>query len=84
MELFEQMQAMGEKPDTVIMLSLLSACADCGDLDADRRFHRCVPEDAAGNVKPNEITFVAVHVACSHGGMVDKGCECDVVTCKYK
>jgi len=26
MELFEQMQAMGEKPDTVTMLSLLSVC----------------------------------------------------------
>ncbi|KAF8717590.1 hypothetical protein HU200_025757 [Digitaria exilis] len=27
-ELFEQMQCMGEKPDTVTVLSLLSACAD--------------------------------------------------------
>jgi pentatricopeptide repeat protein len=26
-----------------------------------------------GNVRPDEITFVAVLVACSHGGMVDKG-----------
>ena len=26
-----------------------------------------------GNVKPDEITFVAVLVACSHGGMVDRG-----------
>ncbi|KAJ1298615.1 hypothetical protein BS78_01G467500 [Paspalum vaginatum] len=26
-----------------------------------------------GNVKPDEITFVAVLAACSHGGMVDKG-----------
>jgi pentatricopeptide repeat protein len=28
-----------------------------------------------GNVKPDEITFVAALVACSHGGMVDKGHE---------
>lgn len=140
MELFEQMQAMGEKPDTVTMLSLLSACADSGDLDAGRRLHgflsgrfsRIGPTTALGNalidmyakcgsmtsalevfwlmqdknvstwnsiigglalhghatesiavfrkmlqgnVKPDEITFVAVLAACSHGGMVDKGHE---------
>lgn len=39
MELFEKMQRMGEKPDVVTMLSLLSACADSGDLDAGRRLH---------------------------------------------
>ncbi|KAF8776439.1 hypothetical protein HU200_003141 [Digitaria exilis] len=137
-ELFEQMQCMGEKPDTVTVLSLLSACADSGDLDIGRRLHsylterfsrtglttvlrnalidmyaKCGSMDSAlevfrsmrdkdvstwnsiigglalhghvnesidvfekmlkGNVKPDEITFVAVLVACSHGGMVDKG-----------
>lgn len=137
-ELFEQMQCVGEKPDTITVLSLLSACADSGDLDVGQRLHsylserfsrtglttvlgnalidmyakcgsmKCAHEvfwsmrdkDVStwnsiigglalhghvnesidlfekmlkGNVKPDEITFVAVLVACSHGGMVDKG-----------
>ncbi|CAL4912762.1 unnamed protein product [Urochloa decumbens] len=138
MELFEQMQCVGEKPDTVTVLSLLSACADSGDLDVGRRLHSYLSERFSrtglttvlgnalidmyakcgsmknaheafwamrdkdvstwnsiigglalhghvnesidlfekmlkGNVKPDEITFVAVLVACSHGGMVHKG-----------
>lgn len=138
MELFEQMQCVGQKPDTITVLSLLSACADSGDLDVGQRLHsylserfsrtgittvlgnalidmyakcgsmRCADEvfqsmrdkDVSswnsiigglalhghvnesidlfekmlkGNVRPDEITFVAVLVACSHGGMVDKG-----------
>lgn len=27
-------------------------------------------------IKPNEITFVGVLVACSHGGMIEKGLKC--------
>ncbi|TVU48268.1 hypothetical protein EJB05_07898, partial [Eragrostis curvula] len=140
MELFEQMQSMGEKPDIVTMLSLLSACADSGDLDVGQRLHSYLSERFSrtglttvignalvdmyakcgnmksalevfwsmrdkdvstwnsiigglalhghviesidvfekmlmGSIRPDEITFVAVLVACSHGGMVDKGRE---------
>ncbi|XP_003558728.1 pentatricopeptide repeat-containing protein At5g15300 [Brachypodium distachyon] len=140
MELFEQMQRMGQKPDVVTMLSLLSACADSGDIDVGRRLHSSLSEMflrtgftvILGNalidmyakcgsmksalqvfwvmrdkdvstwnsiigglalhghvlesidvfkkmlkekVRPDEITFVAVLIACSHGGMVDKGRE---------
>jgi pentatricopeptide repeat protein len=140
MELFEQMQSMGEKPDVVTMLSLLSACANSGDLDVGRRLHSSLSEKFSragftvvlGNalidmyakcgsmksalevfwvmrdkdvstlnsiigglalhghvpesidlfkkmlkekVRPDEITFVAVLIACSHGGMVDRGRE---------
>ncbi|EEC74594.1 hypothetical protein OsI_10176 [Oryza sativa Indica Group] len=140
LELFEQMQRMGEKPDIVTMLSLLSACADSGDLDVGQRLHsslsdmfsrngfpvvlgnalidmyaKCGSMKSAhevfwsmrdkdvstwnsivgglalhghvlesidmfekmlkGKVRPDEITFVAVLIACSHGGMVDKGRE---------
>jgi pentatricopeptide repeat protein len=140
MDLFELMQCLGEKPDIVTMLSLLSACADSGDLDVGQRLHsylsgrfsrtgistvignalidmyaKCGEMKIAlevflwmrekdvstfnsiigglalhghvvesidvfekmlmGNIRPDEITFVAVLVACSHGGMVDKGRE---------
>lgn len=140
LELFEQMQRMGEKPDIITMLSLLSACADSGDLDVGQRLHsslsdmfsrngfpvvlgnalidmyaKCGSMKSAhevfwsmrdkdvstwnsivgglalhghvlesidmfekmlkGKVRPDEITFVAVLIACSHGGMVDKGRE---------
>jgi pentatricopeptide repeat protein len=140
MDLFEQMQCLGEKPDIVTMLSLLSACADSGDLDVGQRLHSYLSERFSrtgistvignalidmyakcgqmkialevflsmrekdvstfnsiigglalhghfmesidvfekmlmGNIRPDEITFVAVLVACSHGGMVDKGRE---------
>ncbi|KAF7803004.1 pentatricopeptide repeat-containing protein [Senna tora] len=33
LEMFEEMRKVGEHPDEVTMLSLLSACADLGDLD---------------------------------------------------
>ncbi|KAK3150593.1 hypothetical protein QOZ80_3AG0235190 [Eleusine coracana subsp. coracana] len=140
LKLFEQMQCMGEKPDTVTMLCLLSACADSGDLDVGQRLHSYLSERFSrtglstvignalidmyakcgqmkralevfrsmrdrdvssfnsiigglalhghvvesidvfknmlmGSISPDEITFVAVLVACSHGGMVDKGRE---------
>uniref|UniRef100_M8B4U9 Pentatricopeptide repeat-containing protein n=1 Tax=Aegilops tauschii TaxID=37682 RepID=M8B4U9_AEGTA len=140
MDLFEQMQRMGKKPDVITMLSLLSACADSGDLDVGRRLHSSLSEKFSGSgftvvlgnalihmyakcgsmksalevfrvmrdkdvstwnsiigglalhghaldsinvfkkmlkerVRPDEITFVAVLIACSHGGKVDKGRE---------
>ncbi|KAF9663753.1 hypothetical protein SADUNF_Sadunf17G0084900 [Salix dunnii] len=33
LEMFEEMRNVGECPDEVTMLSLLSACADLGDLE---------------------------------------------------
>ncbi|XP_044495476.1 pentatricopeptide repeat-containing protein At3g57430, chloroplastic-like [Mangifera indica] len=37
-------------------------------------FRLMVMEGArGGDVKPNEVTFIAVFVACSHAGMVDEG-----------
>ncbi|OVA12198.1 Pentatricopeptide repeat [Macleaya cordata] len=135
-EMFEEMQSVGERPDEVTMLSLLSACTDSGALDIGERIH-CSLIDMGRNlsvlignalvdmyakcgsiekaievfrgmkekdvstwnsiigglavhgfanesidlftemqrekIRPNEITFVGVLVACSHGGMVEKG-----------
>ncbi|KAJ7974385.1 Pentatricopeptide repeat-containing protein [Quillaja saponaria] len=39
LELFEEMSTAGERPDEVTMLSLLSACADLGDLDNGKKMH---------------------------------------------
>lgn len=137
LEMFEEMRSMSEEPDEVTLLSLLSACADLGDMEVGKRFHHSLLEMTSGNltillgnalidmyakcgsigsamevfrgmkekdvstwnsmigglafhghakesislftemqsskVRPNEITFVGVLVACSHAGRVEEG-----------
>ncbi|XP_038724657.1 pentatricopeptide repeat-containing protein At5g15300 [Tripterygium wilfordii] len=137
LEMFEEMRRVGQQPDQVTMLSLLSACADLGDLDVGRKIHFALLEISSGDFSillgnalidmyakcgsisqamevfhemaekdvstwnsaigglafhghaedslslftkmqisktmPNEITFVAVLVACSHTGQVEEG-----------
>ncbi|KAK7819335.1 pentatricopeptide repeat-containing protein [Quercus suber] len=137
LEMFEEMRHAGERPDEVTMLSLLSACADLGDLDVGLKIHCNILELCSGDlsillgnalidmyakcgniekalevfhgmrdrdvstwnsvigglafhghaeesinlfmemrrlkVRPNEITFVGVLVACSHAGKVEEG-----------
>ncbi|PON96364.1 Pentatricopeptide repeat [Trema orientale] len=137
LEMFEEMRSVGEQPDEVTMLSLLSACTDLGDLDVGQKIHISLlekgPRDLSillGNalidmyakcgsieralevfkgmtnkdvstwnsaigglafhghavdavnlfkdmlrskIRPNEITFVGVLVACSHAGKVEEG-----------
>ncbi|KAF5457125.1 hypothetical protein F2P56_021255 [Juglans regia] len=137
LEMFEEMGSVGERPDEVTILSLLSACADLGNLDAGQKIHCNLLEICSGDlsillgnalidmyakcgnieraldvfrgmrdrdvstwnsvigglafhghakesidlfikmrrlkVRPNEITFVGVLVACSHAGKVEEG-----------
>jgi len=137
LEMFEEMRSVGERPDEVTMLSLLSACTDLGDLDVGQKIHYKVLDLCSGDlsillgnalidmyakcgsietaldvfrgmrerdvstwnsvigglafhghaeesinlfikmrrlkVRPNEITFVGVLVACSHAGKVEEG-----------
>lgn len=137
LEMFEEMRHVGEKPDEVTMLSLLSACADLGDLDVGQKIHCNILDLCSGDLsillgnalidmyakcgsieralevfrgmrdrdvstwnsvigglafhghaeesinlfmemrrlklRPNEITFVGVLVACSHAGKVEEG-----------
>lgn len=137
LQMFEEMRGVGEKPDEVTMLSLVSACADLGDLDVGQRIHSSLLEMGYGDmsillgnslidmyakcgsieravevfwgmkhkdvstwnsvigglafhghaeeslnlfkqmrrlkIRPNEITFVGVLVACSHAGKVEEG-----------
>ncbi|KAL5582261.1 hypothetical protein UlMin_014703 [Ulmus minor] len=137
LEMFEEMLSVGEQPDEVTKLSLLSACADMGDLDAGQKIHSSILEKGFGDmsillrnalidmyakcgsiemalevfrgmkhkdvsswnsvigglafhghaqeavnlfkemlrtkIRPNEITFVGVLVACSHAGKVEEG-----------
>ncbi|KAF8399504.1 hypothetical protein HHK36_015371 [Tetracentron sinense] len=136
LEMFEEMRCVGERPDEVTMLSLLSACADSGALDVGLKIHCSLLEMGSGDlsillgnalidmyakcgsieralevfrrmrekdvsswnsivgglafhghaeqsihlfremlrkkIRPNEITFVGVLVACSHAGMVEE------------
>ncbi|XP_078432861.1 pentatricopeptide repeat-containing protein At5g15300-like [Wolffia australiana] len=132
--LFDDMAAAGHSPDEVTLLSLLSACAELGDLCRGARLHAAAPPTTAvGNaliamyarggsaelalgvframperdvaswnsaigalalhgrsaeavalfgemrrlrLRPDEISFVAVLAACSHGGLVDEGRRC--------
>ncbi|KAK2994610.1 hypothetical protein RJ640_025664 [Escallonia rubra] len=137
LEMFEEMRSVGERPDEVTILSLLSACADSGALDVGEKMHCSLLEMGNGDlsiivcnalidmyakcgsierafkvfrsmrekevtswnsiilglafhghseesiclfeemrrmkIRPNEITFVGVLVACSHAGNVDQG-----------
>ncbi|KAJ4835396.1 Pentatricopeptide repeat-containing protein [Turnera subulata] len=149
LEMFEEMRSVGELPDEVTMLSLLSACADLGDLEVGRKVHCLLLEMSKGdlsvllgnavidmyskcgsieralevfmgmrekdvstwnsaigglafhghnesaiklfsemqrlkNIRPDEITFVGVLVACSHAGNVEAGrCYFNLMIEKY-
>lgn len=133
-EVFEEMRWVGEQPDEVTLLSLISACADSGSIDIGVTLHSSLKggmvnvhlgnalidmyakcgnirravdvfrgmrekdvstwnsaigglalhghgeesvnlfeEMRRAKVRPDEITFVSVLVACSHGGMVEEG-----------
>lgn len=136
-EMFDEMVGLGELPDDVTMLSLLSSCAITGALDVGEKIHcsildrrkgelsivignalidmyakcGCIEkaisvfrgmrdklvstwnsiivglafhghsEESIGffkemlrlNLRPNEITFVGVLIACSHAGKVEDG-----------
>ncbi|KAL5807806.1 hypothetical protein ACOSQ3_028497 [Xanthoceras sorbifolium] len=137
LEMFEEMRSVGERPDEVTMLSLLSACTDLRDVEVGEKVHSAILEMSSGGmnillgnalidmyakcgsietamgvfhgmrekdvsswnsvigglafhghaeesialfsemqrlkVRPNEITFVGVLVACSHAGKVEEG-----------
>lgn len=139
LDMFEEMTSLGERPDEVTMLSLVTACTDSGDLDVGEKIHRSVlvlgggelsillgnalidmyakcgnidkaikifrsmkekvvttwnsiigglafhgySEEAINifnemrslKLRPNDISFVGVLVACSHAGRVQEGRE---------
>lgn len=50
MEMFEEMRRVGERPDEVTMLSLLSACADSGALEFGEKIHRSLSEMHSGGL----------------------------------
>ncbi|KAK7259443.1 hypothetical protein RIF29_25050 [Crotalaria pallida] len=50
LELFEEMSRIGGCPDEVTMLSLLSACADLGDLENGEKIHNKVLEMSSGDM----------------------------------
>ncbi|XP_027353125.1 pentatricopeptide repeat-containing protein At5g15300 [Abrus precatorius] len=49
-ELFDEMCGIGEFPDEVTMLSLLSACADLGDLENGEKVHAKIMEISKGSL----------------------------------
>lgn len=50
-EMFEEMRIAGERPDEVTMLSLLSGCADMGDLEVGKKIHCALLEMSSGDIK---------------------------------
>ncbi|KAL3813395.1 hypothetical protein ACJIZ3_014663 [Penstemon smallii] len=50
LEMYEEMRSVGECPDAVTMLSLLSACANLGALDVGERIHRSILEMGEGGL----------------------------------
>ncbi|XP_068643944.1 pentatricopeptide repeat-containing protein At5g15300 [Aristolochia californica] len=53
LELFGEMQRTGEPADEVTFLSLLSACADSGDLETGKRIHCLLTEK-----NPNDLSIL--------------------------
>lgn len=49
LEMFEEMKRAGEKPDEVTSVSLLSACADSGDLEMGKEIHSYLSEIVSGD-----------------------------------
>ncbi|XP_065856343.1 pentatricopeptide repeat-containing protein At5g15300 [Euphorbia lathyris] len=49
LQMFEEMRNVGELPDEVTMLSLLSACTDLGDLEVGRKIHCSISNFNSGN-----------------------------------
>ncbi|KAL6143496.1 hypothetical protein ACLB2K_054191 [Fragaria x ananassa] len=50
LQMFEEMTSLGEKPDEVTMLSLLSACADVGELEIGKRLHSSLLKMGSGEI----------------------------------
>lgn len=50
LELFDEMCGVGECPDEVTVLSLLSACADLGDLESGEKVHAKIMEMSKGKL----------------------------------
>lgn len=58
--------------NVITWTSMISAFSIHGDAkSALKLFYRMENE----KVEPNEVTFIGVLYACSHGGLVDEGCE---------
>ncbi|KAJ9173263.1 hypothetical protein P3X46_016419 [Hevea brasiliensis] len=48
--MYEEMRSVGERPDEVTMLSLLSACADLGDLEVGMKVHISILKMSSGDL----------------------------------
>ncbi|XP_054801122.1 pentatricopeptide repeat-containing protein At5g15300 [Prosopis cineraria] len=73
LDLFEEMRTVGERPDEVTMLSLLSACADLGDLDIDQNIHSYILEMCSGEL--STIIGNALIDMYSKCGSIEKAIE---------
>ncbi|KAF7803001.1 pentatricopeptide repeat-containing protein [Senna tora] len=71
LEMFEEMRKVGEHPDEVTMLSLLSACADLGDLDIGVRIHTNILEMCSGDLNLStllENALIDMYAKCGSAG----------------
>ncbi|PIA27715.1 hypothetical protein AQUCO_07600108v1 [Aquilegia coerulea] len=67
--------------DVISYSALITALADHGRADEALELFSSMQKD---RIKPNQVTFVGVLNACSHAGLVDKGCKYfDLMTRTY-
>ncbi|GAA0154296.1 hypothetical protein LIER_37847 [Lithospermum erythrorhizon] len=64
LNLFNEMQASGIKPDQVTMLSVISACANLGALDQSKRLHKLVKKSGFGNALPINNALIDMYAKC--------------------
>ncbi|GFS36713.1 pentatricopeptide repeat (PPR) superfamily protein [Actinidia rufa] len=62
LELFNEMQVWGIKPDQVAMLSVVSACAHLGTLDRAKWIHKYVNEHRFGEALPVNNALIDISV----------------------
>ncbi|KAI3500747.1 hypothetical protein L1887_36572 [Cichorium endivia] len=73
LQMFEEMTRVGEQPDEVTMLSLVTACTDSGDLDIGEKIHKSVLDLGGG-----ELSILLGNA------LIDMYAKCGVLSLKGK
>lgn len=66
LRLFQEMEEDRVKPDEVTMVGLVSSCAQLGDLDKGREFHRIIRVNGLNLTVPLTNALMDMYVKCGH------------------
>ncbi|XP_042517224.1 pentatricopeptide repeat-containing protein At4g14820 [Macadamia integrifolia] len=66
LKLFDEMRAMGIKPDQVTMLSVISSCAQLGAMDQAKWIHTFTDENGFGEILPVNNALIDMYAKCGN------------------